>query len=103
MVIERDGTLVQCVPLHRRAWHAGQSRLDGRDRVNDFSVGIELEGADDVPYAEAQYLTLGRVLRGLLTRFPALVPDRIVGHCHVAPGRKTDPGPHFSWHRLRAR
>jgi AmpD protein len=100
VLIERSGALVQFVPLHRRAWHAGVSRFRGRTRVNDFSVGIELEGTDERSYEDAQYEALGRVLRVLLRRFPTLTPDRVVGHCHVAPGRKTDPGPSFDWPRV---
>jgi AmpD protein len=100
VLIERSGTLIQFVPLHRRAWHAGVSRFRGRPRVNDFSVGIELEGTDDQSYAYPQYEVLGRVLRVLLRRFPAIAPEHVVGHCHVAPGRKTDPGPSFDWQRV---
>ncbi len=98
--IERDGTLVQFVPLSLRAWHAGESRFRGRPRCNDFSVGIELEGTDHTPYEAAQYGTLARVLAALMTRFPGITPGRVAGHCHVAPSRKTDPGPAFRWDRL---
>lgn len=101
LLIRRDGTLVQYAPFHRRAWHAGASSLAGRERCNDFAIGIELEGADDVPYEEAQYQVLARVLRMLMTAYPAIVPERIVGHCDVAPGRKTDPGEAFDWRKLR--
>ena len=100
VLIERNGSLVQFVALHRRAWHAGESTWRGRPRVNDFSVGIELEGADDVPYEDAQYAALAAVLTTLRGRFPALTARGIVGHCHVSPGRKTDPGPAFDWARL---
>jgi AmpD protein len=82
-----------------RAWHAGASRWKGRERCNDFSVGIELEGADDVPYAEPQYETLAALLRALFARYGAL---DVAGHSDIAPGRKTDPGPWFDWPRLRA-
>ncbi|HUI99778.1 MAG TPA: 1,6-anhydro-N-acetylmuramyl-L-alanine amidase AmpD [Usitatibacter sp.] len=97
-VIRRDGALVQYVPCAMRAWHAGASQWKGRERCNDFSIGIELEGADDVPYAEPQYETLERILRALFGRYGAL---DVAGHSDIAPGRKTDPGPYFDWARLR--
>lgn len=100
VLVERDGSLSQFVPLHRRAWHAGESRWRGRPRVNDFSVGIELEGTDERPYEDAQYATLAAVVDALRAWFPAITPRGIVGHCHVSPGRKTDPGPAFDWQRL---
>lgn len=100
VLVERDGSLCQFVPLHRRAWHAGRSTWRGRPRVNDFSVGVELEGTDDTPYGDAQYASLVAVLAALRERFPAIGPGGIVGHCHVAPGRKTDPGAAFDWERL---
>ncbi len=101
LLIRRDGELVQYVPLQRRAWHAGQSCFAGRERCNDFSIGIELEGTDTIPYTAAQYRRLAAVIATLLTHYPALSPERIVGHCDIAPGRKTDPGPAFDWSRLR--
>lgn len=101
LLIRRDGALVQYVPLHRRAWHAGRSCLAGRARCNDFAIGIELEGTDDTPYAEPQYRVLAPLCRTLMQAFPAITPDRVVGHSDVAPGRKTDPGPAFDWARLR--
>lgn len=100
LLIRRDGDLVQFVPLHRRAWHAGVSCWEGRERCNDFSIGIELEGADEVPYEEAQYQVLTGLLTCLERAYPALSPGRVVGHSDVAPGRKTDPGPAFDWGRL---
>jgi len=100
LLIRRDGQLVQYVPFHRRAWHAGVSQFRGRDNCNDFSIGIELEGDDHTPFAEAQYQTLGRILVGLRTAYPAIARDRIVGHSDISPGRKTDPGPCFDWERL---
>ncbi|ABI55579.1 1,6-anhydro-N-acetylmuramyl-L-alanine amidase AmpD [Alkalilimnicola ehrlichii MLHE-1] len=102
LLIRRDGALTQYVPLHRRAWHAGQSRLAGRERCNDFAIGIELEGTDETPYTEAQYQVLGPLCRTLMAAFPGITPERVVGHSDVAPGRKTDPGPAFDWARLRA-
>jgi AmpD protein len=100
-VIRRRGELLQCVPLHRRAWHAGLSCYEGRERCNDFSVGIELEGADDVSYTAAQYRRLARLIRRLRSALPSLREAAVVGHCDIAPGRKTDPGPAFDWTRLR--
>jgi len=98
-LIRRDGSLVQYVPCAMRAWHAGASAWKGRERCNDFSIGIELEGADDVPYAEPQYETLARLVRALFERYGTL---DIAGHSDIAPGRKTDPGPYFDWPRLHA-
>ena len=95
--IRRDGELVQFVPCGRRAWHAGVSSWRGLSGCNDYSVGIELEGTDDVPYAAAQYRRLAQVARALRRRYP--VRD-MVGHSDVAPGRKTDPGAAFDWPRL---
>lgn len=101
LLIRRDGELVQYVPLHRRAWHAGVSSWQGRERCNDYSIGIELEGADDTPYESGQYAMLARVIATLCRAIPALTAERVVGHSDVAPGRKTDPGPAFDWPRLR--
>jgi AmpD protein len=101
LLIRRTGEVVQYVPLHRRAWHAGKSRYQGRERCNDFSVGIELEGTDDRPYTGAQYRRLATVIRVLRQGMPSLATAPVVGHSDVAPGRKTDPGPAFDWPRLR--
>lgn len=98
-LIYRDGELVQFVPLHKRAWHAGTSRWRGRERVNDYSIGIELEGTDDGEFDSAQYLCLGRLARNLQTRLPL---RDIAGHSDIAPARKTDPGTRFSWPRFLA-
>ncbi len=95
--IRRDGTLVQFVRCGDRAWHAGASSWRGRARCNDFSIGIELEGTDDVPYARPQYATLAQLLKALKRRYPI---EAAVGHSDIAPGRKTDPGPAFDWDRL---
>jgi AmpD protein len=107
VLIRRDGSVTQYVPFHRRASHAGRSRWHGRDDVNDFSVGIELEGTDDTPYEDIQYRQLARLIRALAETYPDLDPDRspdqVTGHADVAPGRKTDPGEAFDWqylHRL---
>ncbi|MFZ3024031.1 1,6-anhydro-N-acetylmuramyl-L-alanine amidase AmpD [Pseudomonas sp.] len=99
--IERDGQISQFVSCLQRAWHAGVSSFAGRDNCNDFSLGIELEGTDDLPYSEAQYDALLALVRQLLTAYPALSVERICGHSDIAPGRKTDPGPAFDWPRLR--
>ena len=97
LFIRRDGELVQFVPFDRRAWHAGVSSWRGRSRCNDFSIGIELEGADHIPYTAHQYRQLNRVLALLRRHYP--IRD-VVGHSHIAPGRKTDPGPAFDWQRV---
>lgn len=102
LLIRRDGELVQYVPLHRRAWHAGQSEFGGRKRCNDFAIGIELEGCDHRPYTDGQYEMLDRVLRSLMAAYPGISPERIAGHSDIAPGRKTDPGEHFDWTRMYA-
>ena len=99
--IERDGQISQFVSCLQRAWHAGVSSFAGRDNCNDFSLGIELEGTDDLPYSEAQYDALVSLVQQLLATYPALSVERICGHSDIAPGRKTDPGPAFDWLRLR--
>ena len=98
-LIRRTGELLQFVPCTKRAWHAGVSSWCGRSGCNDFSIGIELEGADDVPYTDAQYRVLAELARTLQSAYP--ITD-IVGHCDIAPTRKTDPGPSFDWRRLRS-
>lgn len=100
VLIRRDGEVVQYVPFAQRAWHAGASQYRGRSTCNDFSVGIELEGSDDIAYEDAQYRELASVIAGLLTAYPTLSREHIVGHSDIAPGRKTDPGPVFDWKRL---
>ena len=97
LLIRRDGGLVQYVPFHRRAWHAGESCYQGRVACNDFSVGIELEGTDDIPYTEEQYKQLSQVVACLIRTYSTLNAEHIAGHCDIAPGRKTDPGPSFRW------
>ena len=99
-LIRRDGQAIQFVGCDRRAWHAGQSIWQGRENCNDYSVGIELEGSDSQPFAPAQYATLWRLIDALRARYPLRA---IAGHCHVAPGRKSDPGPYFDWAALRRR
>ncbi len=93
--------MTQYVNLQERAWHAGKSMYEGREACNDFSVGVELEGADTSPYEAAQYEALAKVVAALCAAYPRLSPDRLVGHSDIAPGRKTDPGPAFDWPRAR--
>jgi AmpD protein len=102
VLIRRDGQLVQFVPFGQRAWHAGVSQYQGRSGCNDFSVGVELEGTDEVPYTDVQYERLAELAAALLATYPSMSAERIVGHSDVAPGRKTDPGAVFDWARLRA-
>lgn len=99
--VRRNGEILQYVPFDRRAWHAGASELFGRPACNDYSIGIELEGSDDVPFTPIQYDILLEVLGGLMEKYPKITPERVVGHCDVAPNRKTDPGPFFNWSSLR--
>ncbi len=101
VLVRRDGEPIQFVPFGARAWHAGRSSWQGRDACNDYSIGIECEGADELPYEDAQYDTLRDLLPKLLAAYPQVTPERIVGHSDVAPGRKTDPGPAFDWARVR--
>ena len=96
-LIRRDGELVQFVSCMKRAWHAGVSMWNGRERCNDYSIGIELEGCDELPFEEVQYLRLCELVDVLRRFYPV---EAIVGHCDIAPLRKTDPGPHFDWKRL---
>jgi AmpD protein len=99
-LIRRDGALVQFVACDARAWHAGASTFEGRERCNDFSIGIELEGDDFRDFEDAQYDRLASVIDALRRRYPIVA---IAGHSDIAPGRKTDPGPHFDWSRVLAR
>ncbi len=101
-LIERDGKVTQFVSCLERAWHAGISVFEGRETCNDFSVGIELEGTDDLPFTDEQYCSLTALTRQLQKRFPAITDQRICGHSDIAPGRKTDPGPAFDWARYHA-
>lgn len=100
LLIDRQGLCTQFVPFDKRAWHAGRSVWQGRPGCNDYAIGIELEGTDAEPYAEAQYRRLVPIIKDLLAHYPALSPEALVGHLEVAPERKTDPGPHFDWRRL---
>ncbi len=101
ILIRRDGEVIQFVPFHQRAWHAGESNYCGRERCNDFSIGIELEGTDDVEYEDVQYRQLADMISTLCDSYPGLSKDAITGHCDIAPQRKTDPGPSFDWHKLK--
>lgn len=96
-LIRRDGRVVQYVPFELRAWHAGRSSFMGRERCNDYSIGIELEGTDEQPFTQAQYQALAECTRWIRNRYPAITSDQVVGHSDIAPGRKTDPGPAFDW------
>lgn len=102
LLIDRDGNLVQFVSTHSRAWHCGQSIYAGRSACNDFSIGIELEGSDERTFSEPQYGRLMPVLNELMRQHPSIEQSAVVGHNDIAPGRKTDPGPHFDWSRVRA-
>jgi N-acetyl-anhydromuramoyl-L-alanine amidase len=97
-LLRRDGELLQFVSVEQRAWHAGQSAWRGRDNCNDWSVGIELEGLEGSTFEPVQYRQLARLLRALASRYPI---SEAVGHEHVAPGRKADPGPGFDWPGLQ--
>jgi AmpD protein len=101
-LVRRDGQIVQYVPFGERAWHAGQSAWRGRTGCNDFSIGVELEGTDDMPYTDAQYEALAALSAALIATYPSLSAQTIAGHSEVSPGRKTDPGPSFDWARFRA-
>lgn len=98
-LIRRDGEVIQFVSCKDRAWHAGPSSWRGRERCNDFSIGIELEGTDDLPFEPSQYERLSSLTRALLGAYPI---EDVVGHSDIAPGRKTDPGPCFDWAQYRA-
>ena len=100
LLIKRDGVCVQYVPFDKRAWHAGKSSYEGRERCNDFSIGIELEGTESVAYTEAQYVQLAAIIETLLKTYPKLSKQHITGHSDIAPGRKTDPGASFDWQKL---
>jgi len=100
LLIRRTGEVVQFVPFSERAWHAGESCFRGRDRCNDFSIGIELEGEDHSPYDDRQYEVLASVISAIQRAYPAISTRDLAGHCDISPGRKTDPGPAFDWLRL---
>ena len=99
-LIRRDGEIIQYVPFNKRAWHAGQSNYQGREKCNDFSIGIELEGTDYEAFTEAQYIALAKLTKLLITEFPQ-IEQNITGHSDIAPHRKTDPGPYFDWQHYK--
>ncbi|WP_373100876.1 MULTISPECIES: 1,6-anhydro-N-acetylmuramyl-L-alanine amidase AmpD [Pasteurellaceae] len=96
-LIERTGRVTQYVSFADRAWHAGQSCFQGREKCNDFAIGIELEGSNQQPFTAAQYRALSEITRRLMAQYPLISKERIVGHCDIAPGRKIDPGQYFDW------
>ncbi|MGB0467820.1 MAG: 1,6-anhydro-N-acetylmuramyl-L-alanine amidase AmpD [Pontibacterium sp.] len=102
LFISREGLVTQFVNLNARAWHAGLSSFEGCDNCNDFSIGIEMEGTDELPYTDKQYETLVQLTYAIEQAYPDIKRNRIVGHCDIAPGRKTDPGPAFEWSRFLA-
>ncbi len=99
-LIRRDGEVVQYVPFHQRAWHAGESNWDGFNCCNDFTIGIELEGCDDQYFEQQQYEQLAELVIALCETYPKLNTQQIRGHSQIAPDRKTDPGPYFDWEKL---
>ena len=101
ILIRRDGEVVQFVPFNKRAWHAGESKYKDCENCNDFAIGIELEGTDETPYEEVQYLVLATLVDSLRVVYSSLSKEDIVGHSDVAPGRKSDPGRAFRWQNLR--
>ncbi len=101
ILIKRSGEIVQFVPFHERAWHAGQSNYQGRDRCNDFSIGIELEGTDTDNFEDIQYQQLAQLVNALQTTYPA-TSEHITGHSDISPGRKQDPGTGFDWSKLKS-
>ena len=100
LLIRRNGEVIQFVPFGRRAWHAGESSFRGRSCCNDFSIGVELEGTDDAPYTDEQYCHLVAAVLAIIKAYPKISARQIAGHCDIAPGRKSDPGPAFDWLRL---
>ena len=103
LFIDRDGSITQFVLFDKKAWHAGVSNFNGRENCNEFSIGIELEGTDELEYTQQQYDSLVEVSRELMVLYPLITKDNIVGHCDIAPGRKTDPGKAFDWDLYRSR
>lgn len=98
--IKRCGEVIQYVPFEKRAWHAGRSCFAGQQNCNDFSIGIELEGTDTTNYTDAQYQSLAALTQAIMQRYPKITASNIVGHCDIAPGRKTDPGASFNWRKF---
>ncbi|MDU8923554.1 1,6-anhydro-N-acetylmuramyl-L-alanine amidase AmpD [Pasteurellaceae bacterium LIM206] len=100
-LIERSGRITQYVSFNDRAWHAGQSCFEGREKCNDFAIGIELEGSNEQPFTEEQYTALIELTKEIMRQYPQITLQRIVGHCDIAPGRKIDPGKYFDWTKYR--
>ncbi len=100
-LIRRNGSVTQYVPVAHRAWHAGVSSWNNREKCNDFSIGIELEGDEETPFEAEQYLALAKLIRTLQNRYSAITDGNIVGHKDIAPNRKWDPGPGFNWEKFR--
>ncbi|MDN3405505.1 1,6-anhydro-N-acetylmuramyl-L-alanine amidase AmpD [Pseudoalteromonas sp. APC 3218] len=98
--IKRCGEVIQYVPFEKRAWHAGRSCFAGQQNCNDFSIGIELEGTDTTNYTDGQYQSLAALAHAIMQRYPKITASNIVGHCDIAPGRKTDPGESFNWRKF---
>ena len=96
-LIERDGRITQYVNFNQRAWHAGLSSFQGREKCNDFAIGIELEGSNEQPFTNEQYLALQELTNLIMKSYPKITKERIVGHCDISPGRKIDPGQYFDW------
>jgi len=101
LLIRRDGAIIQFVPFTQRAWHAGVSQWQQRECCNDFAIGIELEGTDDIAYEDIQYEQLNKCLKALKSQYQKIGSNAVVGHNEIAPGRKTDPGDAFDWHRVQ--
>ncbi len=99
-VVDRKGNITQFVDVQQRAWHAGESSWQGKDRCNDYAIGIEMIGDEQQPFTKAQYRETARLCRVLMQSYPAITPGRIVGHQDVAPGRKWDPGSQWDWARF---
>jgi len=97
VLIRRDAELTQYVSFNHAAWHAGESQFNNRSQCNDFSIGIELEGTDRIPYTPEQYQLLAKLTHNIFQAYPKITPETIVGHSDIAPNRKTDPGPSFDW------
>ena len=102
LYIKRTGEIIQFVSFNKRAWHAGKSTFENISNCNDYSIGIELEGFDDIVYEDIQYEKLSKIINALLEFYPKISKDRIVGHSDVSPQRKSDPGPLFDWKRLKS-
>ncbi|MGX2956161.1 1,6-anhydro-N-acetylmuramyl-L-alanine amidase AmpD [Ursidibacter arcticus] len=101
-LINRQGKITQYVNFNDMAWHAGVSCFEGREKCNQFSIGIELEGSNNQPFTQAQYQTLVQLTQTIMQTYPKITPERIVGHCDIAPERKIDPGQYFDWEYYRS-